>query len=374
MRLSIAESGVRVTSSDFKIRSSQLLEETLESLQSIWSEAGYEETECQGLLGDILTKFKTLCTAELAAEQQILEHAKNQVLGKMEEYEQLCAKLGRDAPSDDSCMGDNYADKLSRLEVCISDIEVEVSQRKEVLDQKRTEVLDLAADLGEVVDQGFDGGDKYCELADDRLSLMAKYLEGLEVTRVERVKDIRAVISECAKSMTDLVVPQDGVDSLPEHDLYADVDNAVLHFLNSGTYTHGVHQNYLKKLSQRLESLGLEKETRREELAKNGAEIARMWTLLRVSSAEREQFQSSFEMNLSMATLCKGREELARLQVLRLESLSTVVSSLREEIDSYWAELGVQADEQKEEEFPSYFVPVESLADNAVCLCYLMVC
>jgi hypothetical protein len=366
MRLSVAESGVRVNPADFIARSEQLMEETMQSLQMIWQEAGYEEAECQGLLGDILTKFKSLCATELAAEQQILEHAKSQVLGKMEMYEELCAKLGREAPTDDQCMGDNYADKLSRLEICISDIEVEVSQRREILDQKRDEVTGLARDLGEAVEKGFDGGDDYCELADDRLRLMDVYFKRLEGVRAERVADIRKEISECAKCMADLVVLQEGADTLPDHKEFNDVDNTVLNFIKTGTYSHGVHKDFLQRLRARLTSLGLEKETRREELSKNGADIARMWTLLRVSQTDRERFQSSFEMNLSMATLAKGREELIRLQALRLESMGTVIASLREEIDSYWAELGVQSDEQKQEEFALFYVPVKQLEDSAV--------
>jgi len=42
--------------------------------QTIWSEAGYEEVECQSLLGDLLNKLKMTCAAELAAEQQVCVH------------------------------------------------------------------------------------------------------------------------------------------------------------------------------------------------------------------------------------------------------------------------------------------------------------
>jgi len=43
----------------------QLADETVESLQGIWREAGYEEVECQGLLGDLLNKMKLTCAAEV---------------------------------------------------------------------------------------------------------------------------------------------------------------------------------------------------------------------------------------------------------------------------------------------------------------------
>ena len=55
-------------------------------IKGIWREAGYEEVECQGLLGDLLNKMKLTCAAELAAEQQILEHAKQQVNTRIQDY------------------------------------------------------------------------------------------------------------------------------------------------------------------------------------------------------------------------------------------------------------------------------------------------
>ena len=85
----------------FKERVFQMAEETINSLQVIWKEAGYEEVECQSLLGDLLNKMKMTCASELAAEQQILEHAKQQVTTKLFEYTDYCAQLGRPPPQGD---------------------------------------------------------------------------------------------------------------------------------------------------------------------------------------------------------------------------------------------------------------------------------
>jgi hypothetical protein len=60
-------SGLRVNSDVFKSRLLHVADDTVESLQVIWREAGYEDAECQGLLGDLLNKIKSTCAVELAA-------------------------------------------------------------------------------------------------------------------------------------------------------------------------------------------------------------------------------------------------------------------------------------------------------------------
>lgn len=368
MRLSVAESGLRVQPADFKVRVTHLVDETLESLQSIWREAGYEESECQGLLGDILTKLKTLCSAELSAEQQILEHAKNQVLTKYNEYQKLCSMLDRTGVNYDSSLGENYADRLSELEKLISDIELDVSQRQDILNAKREEVIDLASRLGEEMPADYDGGNDYCELADIRIDLIDNYKRKLEELRSTRLEEMANLAADIRKCLFDLAVQKEGPENLSDFQEFGDIDKILL--ASDDIQRIGCHQRELSRLVLRLKNLQSEKERRKNELSQNGAEIARMWTLLRVPPTERSAFQNSFEMNLSLATLAKGREELKRLKQLRMDSLGTVVTSLREEIAGYLQELGITSNEQIIEEFPLYYCPVEDLDDNAVCLVY----
>lgn len=65
LRVSLSESGIRLNHPEFQSKVTQLSNETLNSLTEIWHSAGYEETECKGLLGDLFTKFKKMCTAEI---------------------------------------------------------------------------------------------------------------------------------------------------------------------------------------------------------------------------------------------------------------------------------------------------------------------
>lgn len=382
VRLSVAESGLRVQPSDFKIRITSLVDETVESLGLIWKEAGYEESECQGLLGDILTKLKTLCSAELCAEQQILEHAKNQVLTKFHEYENLCGKLGRVGPKNILQFGENYADRLSNLEKVISDIEIEISQREQILNEKREEVETLALQLGEEIKSGYDGGNQYCELDDIRLELISEYKKSLEEIKVLRISEIKNLSNDILKFLNDLAVPKEGIHNLPDTTEFNDIDNYLISSLSSSSSStsslpeldqnFGIHRQDVERFSLRLKNLQKEKEKRKEELSRNGAEIACMWTLLRIPSTERTAFQNSFEMNLSIATLTRGREELTRLKRIRLESMETVITSLREEINGYWQELGINSEELMETEFPLYFCPIKDLDDTGVSSYYYL--
>ena len=356
----LPDSGLRVNAEDFQEAVVNATRETYDSLNSIWKEAGYEDVECQGLLGDILTKIKALCASELSAEQQILDHAKQQVIVKLEEFTKLSEKLGRTCEGEES-YGHNYADRLAELERRIYDIQVEISERNGLITEKANEISDLLSSLGEEGPPEFQGS----ELSDTRLENMTAYCDALHEVRTNRVSDFRMVAEECYKSLVELVIPEEGVENLPQAVMYSDLDQAVLKMKPEVEFPF-LHKDDLNRLRARAQTLTEEKEKRRHELSSNGAEIARMWTQLRVPAADREAFQKSFKMNLSMETVMKGRAELERLKELRLASLGTVIASIREEIASYWDELGVTTDEQRQSDFEMYFADVKTLADSAV--------
>jgi hypothetical protein len=365
----------------FHSRLVQLAEETVESLQVIWAEAGYEDAECQSLLGDLLNKMKQTCSSELAAEQQILEHAKQQVIAKLQEYTLYCAQLGRPAPADDVPAGNNYTDKLAELERLIAGISGEVQQRQKLINNEFAAIETLVVSLGELApaEEQFNGPDGTPALSDLRLALLRQHRAELEGVKTARTEEMLEIAKGCAQTMQDLVVAEEGTAGIPEAATYAVCDDALLKFIKSGMTTLSLppHRNDLASLRARCKSLADEKERRREELACSGAEIARLWTLLRIPSSEREQFQASFKMNLSLATLAKGKEELERLKLVRVQSLARVTASIRTDIVALWEEAGVETEEQRRKEFEDFFLPLEELEDSAVRLsssCSLPLC
>lgn len=364
---SISDNGVRVLPEIFKHRLLTTAEETLNSMQKIWKEAGYEEIECQRLLGELLNKLKALLTAELAAEQQILEHAKAEVDAKTLDYSTYCTQLGR-LPAIDHLRDLNYTDRLSELEKVINNISTEVSEREGLLNVEQSKINDLSACLGENIpsDSQFDGPAGTPKLSDVRLHLMRQYIVELENTKSKRIEEVKSIAKDCFKHMTDLMYAEEGFKTMEDSSLYLSLDKQIDRFGRIGEFSISLHKKSMQDISARLKSFIEEKEKRRVELGEVGAEIARLWTLLRVPSMERDAFQASFKMNLSMETLCKGFDELTRLKEVRKMSMGKVVGSIREDIDALWHEAGIELEDTRRNEFPLYFKDVDTLDDRSV--------
>jgi hypothetical protein len=367
IRASTSDSGVRVLPEMFKHRLLQVAEETLDSLQKIWKEAGYEEAECQRLLGELLTKLKLTCTSDIEAEQQILHHAKLEVEAKCAEYSDYCAQLGRTCNMAHVAEL-NYTDRLAELERLINSISGEVAERQGLMDNELTSINMLVACLGEAApeEDRFDGPEGTPKLSDVRLNLMKRYVSELQALRSKRVEEVQNLATDCHKHMVDLMYAEEGFKTMSDSQQYLSMDKAIDKYQRTGELCLGLQKIDIAKLTLRLKSFVDEKERRRVELGQVGAEIARLWSLLRIPSAERDQFSSSFKMNLSMETLSKGVDELQRLKEIRAVSLTKVITSIREDITALWNEAGIESEEARHAEFPLFYQDIAEVEDSAV--------
>lgn len=363
MRPSIGMAGYKVLPEMFKHRLHQLSEETINNLQATWHEAGYEEIECQRLLGDLLDKVKILFKNEVAAEQQILDHAKVQVRTTVEELRDMNEKLGR--PTNiDYIKSMNYTDKLAELEKLIDEVSGEVSQRQGLLDIEMNAINQLVKILGETLpsENEFSGPPGTSYLSDIRLNLMKAYRNNLEETKLERLTEVTRCAKECYAHMADLMYAEEGYSTMSDSQTYLTIDkNIVKSCKNTKEFCLGLSKKEMQVLNQRVKRFAEEKEIRRNALASTGEEIAKLWSLLRVPSAERELFQNSFKKNLSMETVNKGYMEVTRLQELRKTSLAKVIANIRSDIVVLWEEAGMENETQRAEEFPQYFLAEEQL-------------
>ncbi len=366
-RASTGESGLRLMPEMFKLRLNQLAEETLDSLQATWKEAGYEDIECQRLLGDLLNKLKVTCANELMAEEKILEHAKLQVDANIAELDKLNAQLGRvaDVTHIESM---NYTDKLTELERMLQEIGVEVSGRQALFDKEMAGIMTLIRELGETPpnEAMYKGPAGTPELSDVRLNLMKNHRKELEQMKLKRIEEVQSLAKECYSHMSVLMYSEEGFATMEDSQAYLTLDKQIVKYAKTGDFTLSISKKEVMSLTMRFKRLIEEKERRRAELEKTGAEIAKLWSLLRVPSVEREQFQNSFKKNLSMETLNKGTDELKRLREIRRRSLGRVVSSIRNDILTLWEEAGIDSEENRRREFPLYFNDLESLDDGAV--------
>ena len=360
----------------FRTSVQKLTEETLKNLDAIWAQCGYEDIECQGLRGDLYTKVKALFSTEVLSEQKILDHAKEQVIAKRSHLVNLYAQLGRTVPAESNSGVTNYADKLNELEKGILLISEEVDKRQDTITLALRDVEAAANELGEPIpsisEYNIPAGTP--ELSDVRLEAFIAHKSKLDAMKHQRVEEMKSIAIDCYKSIVDLCIEEEGgYKSKSEQTSFGDIDSKIISFARTAEFKFGVGRSDMNSLISRCQSLYDEKESRRNELAKSGSEIARLWTLLRISSAEREAFTSSFKMNLSMNTVVRGRQELDRLKEVRVLSLGRVVGSIRSEIEALWRECAIDTEEQRREEFESFYTPIENLHDEAVSLCRISV-
>lgn len=388
MRVSTGDATYRLLPEMFKHKLVQIAEESVASLQKIWEEAGYEEMERQRLLGELLNKLKITCANEITAEEQILMHARQEVETLMTDYVTKNAQLGRTAKISDKIAQMNLTDKLSELDRMLSGLTKEVQERQSLFDQEMRVITSIAQELGENLPaaNAFDGPAGTPTLSDLRLTLMRDHRAGLETLKAQRRHEVEAVYRDCHAQMVDMSFLEEANDPDNIDAQYKDIDAAILRYARVASANPqatdlplgSLHKSHLASVKQRLELLRTEKEHRRSELSKTGEEIARLWSLLRITHAERDQFTASFRKNLSLETLRKGYSELTRLRELRKQSLGQVLQVLRGDIENLWVECGMlsapfasseataatAAEEALcQQEFPGFFVSIEDSND-----------
>ena len=339
---------------------------------------GYDQNECQTFLNEFLNRMKASCASEVESENQILEHAKHQVVQKLHEYTDYCRQLGRvpvvAATGSGDGLGNNYADKLQELDRLINSLNTEVSQRSKLINAEFNAIDILVSNLGDIPPslEMFQGPDGTPELSDLRLHLLKQYKVSLETKREKTIEEMKEIAIDCHNSLIALALTENDHTNTDDNNnnehsyKFVECDAAIISFAKSSNLAMGYHTKDLELLKERRFFLDREKEVRRSELGATGSEIARLWTLLRIPSAEREQFQTSFKMNLSLDTLSKGRDELKRLQEIRSTSLSRVIGSIRNDIVELWGEAGIDSFETRTAEFPTFFEAIESLDDSSV--------
>jgi len=340
------------------------IQSTIESLKNVWVETGYQRDECERLLDNLVEKLNQVCCAELAAENQILEHVKQEVETKLDEYITLSAQLGKTVDRISPLKGkSNCADRLAELEKLITETKSKVTKRQASLDAELNTISKLQNELGNFVDAMQTCAPSDLPLSDAKYQALGALRAALDGEKQQRLEKMKGIIGICHALMKELVVFE---EEALQPNVFKHV-TAIKKFTEEGSWEFGLRLEDVVSLETEQESLSKEKESRRKELASSGAEIARLWTLLRVSTAEREEFQKSFKMNLSLDTIRKGRRELARLMEVRGTSLARVVGSIRSDIAVLWTELGVTKNEDKKRQFPGYFDSPDNLEDSAVC-------
>lgn len=343
------------------------LTDTIQRLEAIYQTAGYSEEEIEEYLSEFGLRLQSTCDAELETEGRILAMGAAQIDAAEAEIRQLLSDLGKnESPLHHYKVKNNYNSRLNALKHQCEVLQEERKLRLAMVDAKRSEVLELASLLGEtaaVIDT--------TSISDETMNTLEELKSSYTALMSRRQEKVRALCRECQKLYEELAVLVEGFETLPDHTQCSGLDQRILQFIGedeegrSSVFT--LHLVELEALDARRQALVSEKARRREALAAMGESIARLWNHLKVVKSEREAFQASFSMTLSMRTLRTGQAELQRLKLLRSESLVAVVYEVRGRIEELWDE-ALTGPECRRKAFPLFFEPVEDLDDEAVSL------
>jgi hypothetical protein len=358
---------VKISPESFLSSLSQEVNKTLEAMKLIWKEAGYEEAECQSLLGELLNKMNLCLVNELGSEQRILDHAKEQIVIKLSHYNDLCKQLGRSGKVE-SDLGTNYANKFATLEKLLEIIDVDISQRESLLNGEYSKIFEVCTCLGEQVLSldSYEAPNGYPALSDARLDLLREVHAEFQQKKKARIDEMKQTATKSFELIKDLEIVKEGWQTLPGSSGFDECTAALMKFFQTGDWSMGYHTKDVELLQRCIDVMKEERDRRRDDLTTTGAEIARLWTLLRIPTAERDAFNSSFRMNLSMETLNKGHQELERLMTVRKTSLKRVVTAIRNDITTLWNEAGIESEQQRRMELPIFYEDVDTLQDSAV--------
>lgn len=118
----------------------------------------------------------------------------------------------------------------------------------------------------------------------------------------------------------------------------AQVDSQIVQFAHEAPEQLGLHQDDLKRLSQRRDKLVSEKAQRERKIKELRANVEGLWDRLGVEDAERKQFLAS-NRGCGLRAINEFEDELLRLNELKRQNLHLFVEDARFKLQELWDSL-----------------------------------
>ena len=93
------------------------------------------------------------------------------------------------------------------------------------------------------------------ELSDVRLKLMKDHRQHLANNIPTRIADIKTIATECYQIQTDLVLEEEGFETVPNTNKFLPLDENIMEFGKTGEFLFSVHSDELKMLKETLDFL-----------------------------------------------------------------------------------------------------------------------
>lgn len=118
----------------------------------------------------------------------------------------------------------------------------------------------------------------------------------------------------------------------------AQVDSQVVQFAHEAPEQLGLHQDDLKRLTQRRDKLVSEKSQREKKIKELRANIESLWDRLGIEDAERKQFLAA-NRGCGLRAINEFEDELSRLNELKRQNLHLFVEDARFKLQELWDSL-----------------------------------
>ena len=381
----------------------QLASQTAHQLEDIWDIVGIVPEERASQLADLVDRIAALCHEKIDQEEQLADQFRKEIASARAEWEESCAvlrieeedplvKMKRDPSVNGATTGvslqSEYEVMMGRLESIRGRMEVAT---EDIVNSQQRIYEAYAALNGCSVDEARDCGeleawaDTKTNLTEEQLELFRSKAVELEESVSSRTQAVVSLLVDCQTLIRELGIVPPGCEGEAESDGYIEVgqnedDVKIMNSLKSiersndndgrprsrgkstDSYTVaslfesssciGIGKDALDHLTSRIAELNGEKRRRREKLAEIGGEIASLWSMLRVPSAEQHAFTKSVR-GLGMDTMDKGEKELNRLHELKTVMIGKLIREQRQTIDELWER--TNASKKEKASFDRYF-------------------
>ena len=115
----------------------------------------------------------------------------------------------------------------------------------------------------------------------------------------------------------------------------AQVDSQIVQFAHEAPEQLGLHQDDLKRLTQRRDKLVSEKSQREKKIKELRSNVGSLWDRLGVEDAERKQFLSA-NRGCGLRAINEFEDELSRLNELKRQNLHLFVEDARFKLQELW--------------------------------------
>ena len=338
---------------------------TAQQLEEVWDEVGYNPEERASQISDLLIKFRNLCDEKISEEQGVAETFRQEIAHAKDEYQSTAKALKTIV--DPQLMreenGQTLTDQLATLESALEGLRQAAADARQDLEKCRSFLIESHDALGLEMDPRW--ADVESDLTFEKREQFHCKVAEMKDEVDSRTSAVIRLLQDCQQLMHAVRLDAQNGSEFDRQIAGSLVRSKDGSFMLSSKFKSetctGIGASILEDLSNRVAALNAEKQTRQAKIQEMGMDISLLWERLRIPEEEQKAFTQSVQ-GLSLDTIKKGEEEIARLHALKNQMMGKLISDARETIAAFWDETNTTRAQQQS--FAPYFVEDETLFDD----------